>query len=413
MKNLRKLFILVFLATISSGVYGQKVIYAAGAGAKGTTVQVSSFLTIIYSKRSFSMINPAMIYLSQNVKNGQKSSNPIEVKTVNGLSDVDGNYYKTVKIGNQSWMAENLRTTKYNDGTPILKVIPNSAWESITSGAYCWYNNDEDAHREPYGALYNWYAVSSGKVCPEGWYVPSNEEWNALEAFLGGNNVAGNKLKERGTSHWPAPNTGATNSSGFTALPCGYRSWAGEFRFFDRYCYWWSSTESNENKASAWYLFMNNPDFSEISFDKPNGFYIRCIKGTERKSPSFDNPLLIPDDHQPSDNNKNDEDDVVYILVEEMPSFRGGDEAFRSYVDRSVNYPVIAQENGIEGTVFVFFVVDTDGSITNVKVAKGVDPALDKEALRVISSMPPWIPGRQNGISVKVSRTVPIGFKLQ
>jgi uncharacterized protein (TIGR02145 family) len=141
--------------------------------------------------------------------------------TYGKVSDIDGNDYKTIQIGIQEWMAENLKTTKYNDGNSIPNVTDFIEWSDLITGVYCWYKNDASAYKATYGALYNWFTVSTGKLCPAGWHVPSDAEWTTLYGYLGGAGVAGGKLKETGTTHWISPNTGATNSSGFTALPGG------------------------------------------------------------------------------------------------------------------------------------------------------------------------------------------------
>ena len=154
----------------------------------------------------------------------QKTS-VITTKTVvtpsNTVTDIDGNVYHTVKIGTQVWMVENLKTTKYNDGTPIPLVTANSSWAILTTPGYCFYNNDANVNKATYGAMYNWYIVNTGKLCPAGWHVPIDAEWTTLTNYLGSENAAGGKLKEFGISHWVTPNDGTTNSSGFTALPAG------------------------------------------------------------------------------------------------------------------------------------------------------------------------------------------------
>ncbi len=145
------------------------------------------------------------------------------------VTDIDGNVYQTIGIGSQYWTAENLKTTRFNDGTPIPLVTDNSTWEFLVAPGYCWYNNDEAASKEVYGALYNWYVVVSSKLPPEGWHVSTDAEWTILETFLGGITGAGGKLKETGTDHWLTPNTGATDETGFTALPGGIRAKDGSY----------------------------------------------------------------------------------------------------------------------------------------------------------------------------------------
>jgi uncharacterized protein (TIGR02145 family) len=188
------------------------------------------------------------------------------------VTDVEGNVYKTVTIGTQVWMAENLKTTKYNDGTAIpmaVGVLPSTA-------AYFYYDNDI-SNKDIYGALYNWYAVNTAKLCPTGWHVPNNAEWQILTDYLGGFYVAGGKMKEEGFSHWLAPNTGATNESGFTALPGGWaiHSYMGESAYFS------SSSEYETNNSWSYYLnlFYNSSagGIGGATF-KEYGYSVRCLK---------------------------------------------------------------------------------------------------------------------------------------
>jgi len=194
------------------------------------------------------------------------------------VQDIDGNGYNTVKIGNQEWLVENLKTTKYNDGTPIPLITDQDAWDKRSTPAYCWFNNDAAANKTPYGALYNWHAVKTGKLCPNGWHVPSDAEWTILTTYLGGESVAGGKLKEAGTNHWNPTNTGTTNESGFSALPGGECSASGNFNHLKDYGNWWSSSEGG--KYSSWYRRMSNYGGSvdKESYFKSGGFSVRCIK---------------------------------------------------------------------------------------------------------------------------------------
>ncbi len=194
------------------------------------------------------------------------------------VTDVDGNNYATIWIGGQNWMQENLKTTHYRDGAPIQPVTDNTTWASMTSGAYCYYNNNT-SYGNTYGALYNWYTVNTGKLCPTGWHVPSDAEWTMLTDYLGGASVAGGKLKEAGTAHWQSPNTGATNSSGFTALPGGDRNnSSGNFNDMGNYGYWWSSAESNT--IGAWFRFMsyNSANVYRGNYYKVDGLSVRCLR---------------------------------------------------------------------------------------------------------------------------------------
>ena len=196
------------------------------------------------------------------------------------VADIDGNIYHTMSIGTQVWMVENLKTTKYRDGTNIVNEKDSSNWRKLTTPAYCWHNNDV-TNKNTYGALYNWFAINSGNICPAGWHVPSDAEWTILINTLGGEAVAGGKLKEAGITHWRTPNSGATNESGFTALPGGYRDFAGVFgpaTGTGSSGYFWSSTESSA--IHAWYRSVDFPDAAVVRFEflKTNGFSIRCIK---------------------------------------------------------------------------------------------------------------------------------------
>jgi len=201
--------------------------------------------------------------------------------TTNGpgepLTDIDGNTYNTVWIGGQLWMAENLKTTKYNDGMTIPEVTDNNQWLGLTTGAYCWYFNNI-TNKATYGALYNYYAIHTGSLAPIGWHVATDAEWTTLITYLGGQSVAGGKLKESGTAHWLSPNTGATNSSGFTALPGGYRSNDGTFGLVGGYGFWWSATESDS--SNAWYRFMyySGSGVSRYHNYKDVGFSVRCVR---------------------------------------------------------------------------------------------------------------------------------------
>jgi uncharacterized protein (TIGR02145 family) len=196
------------------------------------------------------------------------------------VKDVDGNVYSTTEIGNQIWMAENLKTTHYKDGTAITLVSNNGDWFKLSTPGYCWYNNDEATYKNSYGALYNGYVVTTEKLCPTGWHVPTDAEWTTLTTYLGGESVAGGKLKETGLIHWRSPNTGATNEIDFTALPGGGRSGStGSFDYIRDYGYWWSSTE-----YASIYLWSRKMNYDDISVSRSNnqgknmGFSVRCIK---------------------------------------------------------------------------------------------------------------------------------------
>jgi uncharacterized protein (TIGR02145 family) len=217
-----------------------------------------------------------LIILSGSVKKDGFLNMP---KTTNEtVTDVDGNVYNTITIGSQVWLVENLKVTHYRNGDPISIVTDSSSWSSLTSGAYCNYQNNE-SNSTTYGRLYNYNAVIDNRnIAPVGYHVPSKEEWATLISTLGGESEAINKMKEVGTSHWSSPNTGVDNSSGFTALPGGGRNYNASFDLLGSYASWWSVT--NDDVANAWflYLYSGRTDAHLTNGDKLSGMSVRCIK---------------------------------------------------------------------------------------------------------------------------------------
>jgi uncharacterized protein (TIGR02145 family) len=199
------------------------------------------------------------------------------------MTDQDGNVYKTITIGTQIWMAENLRTTIYRNGDPIDNIIDSKAWIALSTGAWCTYGNTVNSDMiASYGILYNWYAVTDSRnIAPEGWHVPTNAEWTILTTYLGGESVAGGKMKEIGMAHWFSQNTGATNESGFTSLPGGDCSWYynGTFLYQGSDGLYWSSTQVNA--SLAWSRELNNREFYcnyRNDSEKRNGYSVRLVK---------------------------------------------------------------------------------------------------------------------------------------
>ena len=194
------------------------------------------------------------------------------------MTDRDGNVYKTITIGTQTWMAENLRTTKYNDGTAIPNITSNEKWGALTTGAYCNYDNTTNTDTiATFGRLYNWYAVNTGKLAPTGWHIPTDAEWTTLITYLGGMFIAYDKLKETGTTHW-VQNTGANNESGFTALPGGRCYYDGTFKNVNFGGYWWSFTEYDINRALGLYVHSSNCGVIRFNDNKKIGFSVRCVR---------------------------------------------------------------------------------------------------------------------------------------
>ncbi len=204
-----------------------------------------------------------------------------------GVTDIEGNKYKTVIIGTQEWMGENLKVSKYNDGTIISNVVDNLQWSKLSSDAWCNYNNN-DSLGMIYGKLYNWFTVNTKKVCPIGWHVPSDLEWTKLSNFLSGDtittsfyihdSIAGLQLKEAGNTHWNNSNVFTTNKTFFTALPGGYISTKGSPIFVNLgdEGNWWSSTLRDTN--SAWARFIGETTIFKDDYYINDGLSIRCIK---------------------------------------------------------------------------------------------------------------------------------------
>lgn len=206
------------------------------------------------------------------------------------VTDIDGNTYNTVLIGDQCWMQENLKVTHYPNGNAIPYITSNSAWGALgdnnTDDAYCYYDNNTNSE---YGALYSYAAAIADSwerdnsheqgICPNGWHLPTDPEWTVLTDYLGGSIVAGGKMKESGTLHWNSPNTGTTNESVFTALPGGDRNDdSGTFSSAGNTGYWWSAAESSS--YYAWYrsLFYSSAYVRRFSGNKSGGFSVRCTR---------------------------------------------------------------------------------------------------------------------------------------
>lgn len=206
------------------------------------------------------------------------------------VTDIDGNIYQSVTNCSQTWTKQNLNVSKYTDGTPIPQVTDGTQWENLTTGAWCYYENNT-ANGTTYGKLYNWYAVAGiynsasatnpairKKLAPIGWHIPTDVEWTELTECLGGQSVAGGKMKSIGTTLWQSPNTEATNESGFIGLPGGYRYWNGTFVFIKSLGFWWGSSEIT---TTAWGCNLSyNNGFASLGYGniKDYGISVRCVK---------------------------------------------------------------------------------------------------------------------------------------
>jgi len=257
----------------SSTINSSKTIDSTGTGKYTSTVSGLSSNTTYYIRA----------YATNSSGTGYGEERSFKTQSGGGtVTDYDGNVYHVIILGTQDWLVENLNVTHYSNGDAIPIVTSGTVWSSLNSGAYCNYKNSLTS--DTLGHLYNWYAVNdSRKVCPEGWHIPTDDEWKTLLYYLGGPEIAGGKMKSTGTLEqgdglWHEPNTGATNESGFTALPGGYRDGSGNFSQLSNSAYFWSSTE--KNPSNAWdrelsYKYGNVDRYDNL---KTNGFSVRCLK---------------------------------------------------------------------------------------------------------------------------------------
>ena len=231
--------------------------------------------------------NDTVFFWKAGVMLDKRSIKPIDLDSITFKRPV---VITNVTICTQVWANRNLEVTTYSDGTPIPQVTDPTAWAALTTGAWCYYNNNA-TNGTTYGKLYNWYAAVGihnaasltnvalrKKLAPTGWHVPTDAEWTTLTTCLGGEIVAGGKMKATGTTHWFSPNTAATNSSGFTGLPGGFRYNDGSFNYIDYYGFWWSSSENDS--ASAWNrnLNYNNGNAYRYFYNKNYGYSVRCLR---------------------------------------------------------------------------------------------------------------------------------------
>jgi uncharacterized protein (TIGR02145 family) len=199
------------------------------------------------------------------------------------VADIEGNTYNTIQIGDQIWMAENLRVSKFRNNSNITEFADALQWSGIydnksQTAAWCYYQNDP-ATNKAYGKLYNWYAVVNiNGICPNGWHVPSDQEWTKLTDFLGGESVAAGKMKTVGTVYWNSPNQDATNSSGFSALPGGLRYYFSSFDFISDFGTFWAATQDDAGRSWARYLSYEFANVFRTSSIKENAFSVRCVK---------------------------------------------------------------------------------------------------------------------------------------
>jgi uncharacterized protein (TIGR02145 family) len=266
--------------TVMSNIPNEKKVADTGDKNKTSSESSNSLKENVNSISSKVDSNKVVSNYTLNAENLKKEViDPLNALKIEYIVDNrDNQQYKTIKIGNQVWMAENLKTTKLIDGTPIPVVPERNSWSSAINIACCWYNNDESLYNSVYGVLYNWHTVATGKLCPKNWHVPTDSEWSTLIIYLGGLDLSGGKLKEAGLSHWITPNANATNQSRFSALPGGTRFKNGSYDFVGFLGTWWSSTEQSPDFAFYRGVYYNYGVVHKNYENKNAGFSVRCIR---------------------------------------------------------------------------------------------------------------------------------------
>jgi uncharacterized protein (TIGR02145 family) len=234
------------------------------------------------SSHQYSSVGTKTIKLEMKDTGGLIDTETKQVTVSTGVitvKDIDGNIYHAVQIGDQFWMVENLKVTRYRNGDAIPNITDDSEWDKLTNGAYCQYDNNEE-NGFTYGLLYNWFAVDDSRnIAPEGWHVPSDAEWKKLIDYFDGDAVAGGKMKEIGTTHWSGPNIGASNASGFSALPGGYRINRGlRFGYVGLSANFWSSTKGSKGFAWGLSIYNSHPQVERFNYMKQYGLSVCCIK---------------------------------------------------------------------------------------------------------------------------------------
>ena len=235
----------------------------------------------IFSSHTFSKLLLwwfVLIYF-YSCKNYEATLNPDYTGQAGQLTDIQGNTYKTIGIGSQIWMAENLKTRSFKDNSPIPVILNDSIWAKLQSPGCCWYNNDSTNYKELYGTLYNFYAVETGLLCPDGWHVPDASEWSTLGSYLGGPEIAGGKLKDYYKAYWVEPNPCLLNEYQFYALPGGERlNYNGSFSQIGVTGFWWTGTLKKDFEAYSRTMSHSDKSLGLLLNDTRRGYSVRCIK---------------------------------------------------------------------------------------------------------------------------------------
>ena len=322
----------------------------------------------------------------------------LTVFTFTGCTKPSGNQKDEVIIGKQVWAGRNLNVDKFRNGDPIPEAKTDEEWKKAGDNkqpAWCWYDNNPD-HGERTGKLYNWFAVNDPRgLAPQGWKIPTDNEWQQLIDFLGGSTEAGAKLK---SPEFMPGSVGIASMCGFNALPGGGRYNFGYFYGHGSLGYWWTATEYGDF-SFAWYrfLYINSKEAFRYLDVKGYGFSVRCIRESEGQA-------QLAESKPESD---------VLLIVDEPPAFPGGDEALASWLGKNLKFPEEAKRQGIQGRVIVSGIVETDGSLSNVFVKRTLGGGCDEEAIRLVKAMPKWTQGKQNGKIVRVQINLPVQFSVK
>lgn len=315
--------------------------------------------------------------------------------TLSGCNKPSGNQKEEISIGKQVWAGMNLNVDKFRNGDIIPEAKTDEEWKKAGDSkkpAWCWYENNPK-NGEHYGRLYNWYAVNDPRgLAPEGWRIPTDDDWQQLIDFLGGPPEAGAKLK---SSEFMPGREGKAGTSGFNALAGGGRYHFGYFYGYGSLGYWWTATEYGDF-SFGWYRFLyaNSREVFRYLDVKGYGFSVRCIRQNES---------------MPQASEQKPESDVL-LIVDEPPSFPGGDTELNSWMAKNLKFPEEAKRQRIQGRVIISGIVETDGSLSNVVVKRTLGGGCDEEALRLVKAMPKWTPGKQNGAIVRVQINLPVQF---
>ena len=342
------------------------------------------------------------------------------------VASLNWGFSQSVTIGSQVWMTKNLDVEKFQNGDPIPHAKTAEEWSEAANTkqpAWCYYDNDP-ANGEKYGKLYNWYALTDPRgLAPEGYIIPTDDDWTALTDYLGGQSIAGKKMKSE--IGWKENGNG-TNITNFSGLPGGFRNFNGYFNNLGYAGYWWSSTEFDT--LIAMYRLL---DYADVNVFRSgdimgDGHSVRCIEFQIPIVYDVDGLPIVPELTELTDEpeivwdamtteTEPTEPEIYHTYVDEDPEFPGGYAAMMDFISKNLVYPDSAVKQGIQGRCYIKITVEADGKISGAQIERGIAgcPECDKEAVRVVLLMPKWKPGKIEGESVPVWYRIPFSFILE